>query len=66
MRLIVFFIILSFILGCVAVVDESSGLREIKSLIITKEETNDLLDRVNDTEPSQKHQIQLFQGKETE
>jgi len=55
-----------FVWGCVAIVDESSGSREIQSLIITKEETNDFLERVDDIKPSQKHQIQLFQKENTE
>ena len=66
MKLISFFIVILFVCGCVAIVDDSSGSREIKSLIITKKETNDLLERVDEIEPSQKYQIQLFQKEDAE
>jgi hypothetical protein len=57
-----FLILISVLLlnGCVAIVDESSGTRKVKSFIVTSDETLDLLERMDKVDPSQKREIRLF------
>ena len=56
-KLICLLSLLVFLSGCLAIVDESSQGRKVKSFIITKDETLDLLERIDNKKVEDKHII---------
>lgn len=63
-----FFLFLGMVLflnGCFAIVDEGSGSKEVRSSIITKEETLDILRQANDKKPEEINEVFRFKAPET-
>jgi len=46
-----------FFTGCIAIVDEGSEGRNVKSLIITKEETLEILDKTSQQTPDKEFEV---------
>jgi hypothetical protein len=49
-----------FVSGCFAIVDHQGEVARVKTFIITDDDTLDLLERVEDKDPSQKHTLPFF------
>ncbi len=43
--------------GCFAIVDNSAEGRKVTSFMVTKDEAIDILDRVDESDPEQTHEI---------
>lgn len=53
-----------YLCGCLAIVNEKAGKKEVKSFMITEEETIDMLEQIDDLEPNSEYEIELFKKKE--
>ena len=49
-----------FVCGCFAIVDNQEEVSNVKTFLITDDETLDLLDKVEAKNPEEKHEIKLF------
>ncbi|MBD3264936.1 MAG: hypothetical protein GF375_07515 [Candidatus Omnitrophica bacterium] len=63
-RVIIMGCFMFFMAGCFAVVDERGDERRIKAVIISSEETNDLLNKVEGQEPHAEYDLRPFQKPE--
>ena len=55
-----------FLCGCFAIVDDTSGTRTIKGFGISKDETLDMLERVNSKSGAEKKEITFFSRKKND
>ncbi len=52
--------LLVFVSGCFAIVDNQGEVSRVKTFLITDDETLYLLDKVQEKDPDEKHEIRFF------
>lgn len=59
-KIFIFSILALFLYGCIAFVDRSSDERQVKSFLITKDETLNIVDQADEKSPDEKREYKVY------